>query len=234
MRVRVIAPIAAFLAMAMVAPRLYAFCFEPKIRVDDEFFVSDVVFAGTIVANQKTGLTPDGFFDGWDVTWRIDRVFRGPISVGGMMHIVFGNDSGRFPFDTKVGRHFLIFAVPYSGHKGKFAVDSCGNSGPLSRATSTISEIRDLPHRDGGLLYGAIYDGDEEATIVATGAGHTYSTVSGRHGKFSLRVTPGVYTVTATKKGHVYTDFDLAYKHANAVTVPVGGSAGVAFREQGR
>ena len=218
----------------LLQPQLRAFCFEPKIRVDDEFFVSNLVFTGTLVADQKLGLTPEGYYDEDAFTWRVQRVFRGAIHAGDMVRTYSGNDSGRFPFDVEVGQRFLIFAFSYPTHKGGFAADSCGNSVPLSVAASTITEIRKLPTRHGGLLYGQMIDSDDGVRIVATGPGGKYSTVSGSDGKFSIPVPPGIYAVTATKPGHTYVDFDLAYKHSKAVTVPDGGSAGLAFREQGR
>jgi hypothetical protein len=223
------------LVLAVLAtPRLHAFCLEPKIRVDDEFFVSDLVFTGTLVADHKLGLTPDGYYGEDAFTWRVQRVFRGAIHSGDMVRTYSGNDSGRFPFDVKVGQHFLIFAFPYPTHKGGFAADNCGNSVPLSEAASTITEIHKLPTRHTGLLYGQMIDSDEGVRIVATGAGGKYSTVSGSDGKFSIPVPPGIYVVTATKPDHVYADFFPAYKNSKAVTVPVGGSAGLAFREKGK
>jgi hypothetical protein len=111
MRKRIISCIA-LLALAILAmPSLHAFCYEPKIRVDDEFFVSDLVFTGTIIADQKIGLTPDGFYDEDAFTWRVQQVFRGAIHTGDMVRTYSGNDSGRFPYDVKVGQHFLIFAL---------------------------------------------------------------------------------------------------------------------------
>jgi hypothetical protein len=222
----------------MNGPALLAFCLEPKIRVDDEYFVSDLVFTGTIIADRKVGVTPDGFYDGHDFTWRVSSVFRGPIRPGNLVHTYSGDDSGRFPFEAEeghnVGLRFLIFASADINQKGGFAVDGCGNSVHLSKAASTIAEIRQLPNCHGGLLYGEMYDGDEGTRIVAMGPKGKYSTVSGPHGKFSMPVPPGKYAVTASKTGHIYSDMDMAYKSAKDVTVPDGGSAGLAFREQGK
>jgi hypothetical protein len=230
--------IASLLMGMMAAPHLHAFCFEPKIRVDDEFFVSDLVFTGTIVADDKTGMTPEGFYDGHDFTWRVSRVFRGAVRPGDFVHTYSEDGSGRFPLEAEeghqVGRRFLIFAFPDPTHKGVFGVDDCGNSVPLAKAASKVGEILQLPHRHGSVLYGEMFDWDEGVRIVATGADRTYSTLSDSHGKFELHVRPGNYSVAATKPGHIYTDFEFAYKPANAVRVPDGGSAGVAFREKGK
>lgn len=226
--------LAAFAIMALYPVHVHAFCYAPKIRVDDEFFVSDLVFTGTLVADQKIGLTPEGYYDEDAFTWRVQRAFRGAIHSGDMVRTYSGNDSGRFPYEVKVGQRFLIFAFADSTHKGGFAADNCGNSIPLSKAAPTIALVRDLPNRHGGLLYGQMIDGDAGVRIVATRAVGKYSTVTGSDGKFAIRVPPGTYTVTATKPDHLYRDFDLAYKHSNAVNVPDGGSAGLAFREEGK
>jgi hypothetical protein len=117
---------------------------------------------------------------------------------------------------------------------GEYSVDDCGNSVPLSQGTRTIAEIQTLPGRHGGLLYGEMFDGDEGVRVIATAGGKKYETVSGAEGKFSLRVPPGTYSVTAAKSGHTYTDFELAYKRSKNVVIPDGGSAGLAFCEVGR
>ena len=242
MKSRIVSCVVLFALAILATPRLHAFCLEPKIRVDDEFFVSDVVFTGTLIEDQKLVLTSDGhyvltsegYYDEEAYTWRVQRVFRGVIHPGDMVRTYSANDSGRFAYDTEVGQHFLIFANPDPTHKGGFVADSCGNSAPLSKATPTIAEIRQLPTRHGGLLYGKMIDGDVGVRITAIGAGGKYSAITGPDATFSIRVPPGTYAVTATKQGHTYVDFDLAYKHSKAAAVPDGGSAGLAYREQGR
>jgi len=224
--------------LTTIAPMARAFCLEPKIRVDDEYFVSDVVFTGTITRDQKVGLTPQGFYDEDIFTWRVDRVFRGSIHPGDEVRTGSGNDSGRFPFEAaeghQVGRHFLIFASVDPSSRKNYAVDNCGNSTLFAKAARTIREIEGLPSHRGGLLYGVMYDGDEGVRIIATGLnGKKYLTVSD-YGKFTVRVSSGTYSVAAIKQGRVYADMDVAYKHAEKVTVPDGGSAGLAFREKGR
>lgn len=156
------------------------------------------------------------------------------IHPGDMVRTYSANDSGRFAYDIEVGQHFLIFANPDPTHKGGFVADSCGNSIPLSQATRTITEISQLPSRHGGLLYGKLIDADAGVRITAIGAGGKYSAITGPDGTFSIRIAPGTYAVTATKPGHTYIDYDLAYKDSKAVKVPDGGSAGLAYREQGK
>jgi hypothetical protein len=224
--------------MFLVTSQIHAVCSEPKIRVDDEFFVSELVFSGTIVADRKVGLASDGAYDGHDFSWRINEVYRGAVRAGELVHTYSSDDSARFPWDAEdghqVGRRFLIFTFPDSEHKGQLAVDDCGNSALLSKAARTIAEIRTLPNGHGGLLYGEMFDGDIGVRIIATAAnGKTYSALSNRNGKFTIRLPSGTYSVTAAAPGRIYEDFELAYKTSHRVTVPNGGSAGLAFREKG-
>lgn len=52
--------LAVFAIILLYPVHARAVCFEPKIRVDDEFFVSDLVFTGTLVEDQKIGLARGG------------------------------------------------------------------------------------------------------------------------------------------------------------------------------
>jgi hypothetical protein len=216
-----------------------AFCNVPPIRLDDEFFVSDLVFEGSIVADRKIGLTPDGFFDARSFTWRVDRVFRGSIVPGQRVVTLTGNDSGRFPLDagsssSLVGGKFLIFALTNRQHVGLFAVDQCGNSRPLREAASKIREIEDLRNHHGGLIYGSMMDGERNVQITAKGRAGKFSAMTTNDGSFSIKVPPGRYSVVAQESGHVFVDTDIAYKDSRSVFVPEGGGAGLSFREKGR
>lgn len=102
----------------------------------------------------------------------------------------------------------------------------------MFKSSSAIAAIRGLPNQHNGLLYGEMIDGDEGVSIVATGAAGKFSTISDSKSKFSLRVPPGAYPVTASNPEFAYTDFDLAYKDSHSVKVPDGGSAGLAFRHK--
>ncbi len=227
------------LALLLLNKPADAYCNVPPIRLDDEFFVSDIVFTGSIVADRKIGLTPEGFFEARSFTWRVDRVLRGSIVPGRRVTTFTGNDSGRFPLDagqsgSLVGGKFLIFAFRDRQHSGFFAVDSCGNSRPLSEAASKIHEIEDLPHHHGGLIYGSMMDGERGVQITAGGGSGKFSTMTKEDGSFSMKLPPGRYSVVAQEPGHVFVNTDIAYKDSNNVFVPDGGSAGLSFREKGR
>ena len=214
----------------------YAFCLKPKIRVDDEFFVSDIVFVGTIISDQKIGVTSDGFYDSQLFGWRVSKVLRGSIEPGHLVITYSGNDSGRFPFEAEeghqTGRNFLVFARKYPTRPGAYAVDNCGNSVPSYEAKETLNEIRDLAHRRGGLLYGAMMDRDSNVRIEARGVAGNFTAMTDADGTFQIKLPPGHYDVTATKAGHIYVYTDIAYKRSRDVSVPVGGSAGLSFRDQ--
>lgn len=226
-------------ALLLLTKSAEAYCNVPPIRVDDEFFVSDIVFTGSIVGDKKIGLTPEGFFEARSFTWRVDRVFWGSIVPGQRVETLSGNDSGRFPLDagrsrSLVGGKFLIFAFTDRQHSGLFAVDSCGNSRPLREAASKIHEIEELPHHHGGLIYGSMMDGDRGVQITAKSSGRNFSTTTKEDGSFLIKLPPGHYSVVADEVGHVFVDTDIAYKRSNNVFVPNGGSAGLSFREKSR
>jgi len=211
----------------------------PQIRLDDEFFVSDIVFTGTIVADRKIGLTREGFFEARVFTWRVDTVLRGAITSGQQVKTFTGNDSARFPLESGAagslaGRSFLVFAFRDEQHAGSFAIDNCGNSVPLRAAKSKISEIKALPLHHGGLLYGSMMDGDAGVRITAKGSVGSFSTATKDDGSFQINVPPGHYSVIAERPGKVFSKTDIAYKDPNDVVVPDGGSAGLSFREKGR
>jgi hypothetical protein len=216
-----------------------AFCNVPPIRVDDEFFVSDIVFTGSIIADKKIGLTPDGFFEARSFTWRVDKVLRGSIVPGQRVITVTGNDSARFPLDaggsrSLVGGKFLILAFTDRQHAGLFAVDSCGNSRRLNDAASKIRQIENLPNHHGGLIYGSMMDGERGVQITVRGSAGDFSTTTQEDGSFSIKLPPGRYSVVAEEAGHVFVDTDIAYKDSRNIFVPDGGSAGLSFREKGR
>lgn len=228
-----------FVALVLVNEPAEAYCNVPPIRLDDEFFVSDIVFTGSIIADKKMGLTSDGFFEARSFTWRVDKVLRGSIVPGQRVRTITGNDSARFPLDagrsgSLVGGKFLIFALKDRQHTGVFAVDQCGSSMPLQEAASKIRQIEELPHRHGGLIYGSMVDGDRGVQITAIGRGGTFSTITKEDGTFSITLPPGRYSVVAEEAGHVFVDTDIAYKDSHNLVVPDGGSAGVSFREKGR
>jgi hypothetical protein len=228
-----------FVAFFLLNKPAEAFCNVPPIRLDDEFFVSDIVFIGSIVSDKKIGLTPEGFFEARSFTWRVDRVLRGSIVPGQRVRTFTGNDSGRFPLDAGQlislgGGKFLIFAFRDRQHTGFFTVDSCGNSRPLHEAASKIHEIEDLPHHHGGLIYGSMMDGERRVQITAGGSSGKFSTMTKEDGSFSIKLPPGRYIVVAQEPGHVFVNTDIAYKDSTNVIVPDGGSAGLSFRAKGR
>ncbi len=223
------------LFLLVLAPEAGAFCLTPKIRIDDEFFVSDLVVTATLIHDQKLDMDKDGFYTGHDFSWRVIHVYRGKIRPDQTFVTHSGNDSGRFPLDAEESHvnpgPYLLFAFK---DKSVFAVDNCGNSKPVSQAERTLREIGQVGKSPDGIIYGRLLPGPIglDPTLVTVSAiggnGHHQTRVEG-HGDFKLRVPPGIYRVVATARGYEFKSDKLSYKNPEHLTVPRGGSAGVAF-----
>jgi len=219
----------------------YAFCYEPKIRVDDEFFISDSVFIGQIAAVKKIGLTPEGYYDSYEISWTVLQVFRGSHRPSEVIKTVSGNDSGGFlDADIPLGSSYVVFAQ-ISNVTSELVVDGCGNSALFKDSFSTISKIKAIRTQPTGLLYGELINCDVNFArfkvncsgieVVARSKSGTYSTTTNPDGTFLFPVPSGVYSVTMMNKGIKCTAYDLSYKNPTRVAVPGGGSAGLAFEQ---
>lgn len=223
------------LFLLVLAPRARASCLNPEIRVDDEFFVSDLVVTATLIHDQKLGVEKDGSYAGHDFSWRVSHVYRGGMKPGETFVTHSDNDSGRFPDDAE-DKHisrgpYLLFAFK---HKAVFAVDNCGNSKPVSRAHQALREIAQVGKSPDGLIYGGLSPGPSGMDpslimMTAVSASSKYQARLGVNGDFKLKVPPGTYRVVATARGHELKPDELSYKDPAHLTVPRGGSAGVAF-----
>lgn len=223
------------LLLLVLVSRARAVCLSPAIRVDDEYFVSDLVVTASLIHDQKLGVEKDGSYAGHDFSWRVSHVYRGGMKPGETFVTHSDNDSGRFPDDAE-DKHisrgpYLLFAFK---HKAVFAVDNCGNSKPVSRAQQALREIAQVGKSPDGLMYGGLSPGPwgidpSLVTITAISESGQYKTRLGVFGSFKLRVPPGTYRVVATARGHELKPDELSYKNPEHLTVPRGGSAGVAF-----
>jgi hypothetical protein len=215
--------------------RARALCFTPEIRVDDEFFVSDLVVTATLIHDQKLGMNKDGNYTGHDFTWRVIHVYRGGIKPGEPFVTNSENGSGRFPFDAEE-RHvsagpYLLFAFK---DKAAYAIDSCGNSKPVSQAQRVLREIAQVGRSPDGMIYGGLSPGPSGldptlVTVTVIGENGRHQARLGENGNFKLYVPSGTYRVVATARGYDLKRDELSYKDPEHLTVPRGGSAGVAF-----
>jgi hypothetical protein len=82
---------------------------------------------GTKLSGGEIGESRDGYFlAGTELTVRVDRIFKG--SPPRTLTLFSENSSGRLPLAD--GTLYLLFV--YQDH-GRFVVDNCGNSSPLSK-----------------------------------------------------------------------------------------------------
>jgi hypothetical protein len=96
---------------------------------------------------------------------RVNRILRG--KAARTILIYETNDSGRATFGWVPGREYLLFLFESSERKGDWALDGCGNSGPLDKARTALSEITTIKTaRGGGVIHGVL--GGSEQLPFAT------------------------------------------------------------------
>lgn len=199
-----------------------AVCFKPNPRVCAEFFHSDAVFVGTVVAEIPV-LAEEGFCEGWVYRLRARKTYRGPAQ--DMFEVFTGNDSARLPLD--VGETYLLFA---STSGGRLTIVGCGNSAKLSEAGDAIRQLEKLMKRlksasDGevsgvvGEYVGNDAPGVAEVVVTARGGGKSYEGVTGKDGWFHIPVPPGAYVVSARSAKGAVVPYDLSYDDPQHVVV---------------
>lgn len=118
-----------------------AACVNGHPTVPQEYNSSKVVFIGIVISTEKTSEAADGyFFNGDTYAVKPTRMYKGKVE--GTVELFSENSSGRFPMELK--REYLVFA--YADH-GRLAINNCGNSNLLSRATKATTEVARLSHQ---------------------------------------------------------------------------------------
>jgi hypothetical protein len=156
-----------------------AACRQPDPKVCAEFFKSDVVFVGTVLA-LRTVPTKGDFYDGWWYRLRVRKMFRGPDRE--TVEVFTENSSVRFPLT--VGNEYLLFAKDFGG---RLEIAHCGNSGLLSQSLQEIQEIEQIGKVPTGTIEGrvvspATWKGVDEVRVTARGEDGAYSAVTGPNG----------------------------------------------------
>jgi hypothetical protein len=209
-------------AQAVAIGSAVAVCFKPNPRVCAEFFHSDAVFVGTVVAEIPV-LAGEGFDEGRVYRLRARKTYRGPAQ--DMFEVFTGNDSARLPLD--VGETYLLFA---STSGGRLTIVGCGNSTKLSKAGDAIRELENLIKRlksatDGevsgvvGEYVGNDAPGVAGVLVTAHGGGKSYEGVTGKDGSFHIPVPPGAYVVSARSARGAVIPYDLSYDDPQHVVV---------------
>ncbi len=222
--------------MLLLAPLAMAFCFVPQPRLTcAEYFASQLVVEATLVQTKIIGDKGDPLgIEAHVYTLAVNKVMRGKIV--GRIQVYDGNDSGRTTFDWTRGKKYLLF-LSYVPSENSWALDSCGNSGPLDAAKAALSEIEAInASHDGGVIYGVV---SQEALstpipgvhIEAKGENGEYVATTDEKGKFQMKVSAGNYSVSASQNGISFKKADISYEDPGRIQIEPGGCAQVQFAE---
>lgn len=208
-----------------------SFCNVPQPRlVCAEYFASQLVVEATLVQTRELHDIddPEGI-SAFVYTLRVKRVLRG--TVAGTIRVHEGNDSGRATFDWVEGREYLLFLFQSAEQKGAWALDGCGNSGPLSKAAMALSEIAEIKKaRGSGVIHGVV---SEQALSTPVAGVHVeawgpmgrYAATTNEKGEFQINVPAGRYIVGAVESG--FNAADISYEHLRDIQIDPGGCAQV-------
>jgi hypothetical protein len=230
-----------FLAVVPLLPLpVMAFCNVPQPRlVCSEYFASRVVVEATLVrtsddeSEMDKKANPDLPPAAYIYSLRVNRVHRG--KAARTIFVYEANDSGRATFDWVPGREYLLFLFESSERKGAWALDGCGNSGPISEAKMALSEIALIQAaRGGGVIHGVVSEQALSTPIAgvhveAQGAAGRYTATTNQKGEFQLNVPAGRYVVLATKAGVTFGTADISYEDPRKIQIEPGGCAQVQF-----
>ena len=213
---RLLRPLALLITLAT---SLWAVCRQPHPRVCTEFFDSDVVLSGTVIAVRTDGA--EDFPAGWFYTVRVGELFRGPS--GKTVEFWTENSSARFPLSK--GRQYLLFAQK---DDSQLELTCCGNSTFLEDSADAIRQIREiLKTKSGGEISGRIgrVDSNDFAgvRVTAIGAKGTFEVLTDKNSWFHMRVPDGAYRVRAHAPGRNFVSYDLSYDDPDNIVVHPGG-----------
>jgi len=111
-------------------------CLEGHPSVRQEYAKSWAVFTGRVLSAREVPPTADDrWLNGTMYTVGVRRVMRGTPPT--RLDVFSENSSGRFPMDR--GVVYLLFVYH---DLGRYAVDNCGNSAPLSQAGAALDTLR--------------------------------------------------------------------------------------------
>lgn len=225
------------LRLAILAPLLVgqamAVCNVPQPRlVCAEYFASRVVVEATLLKTRtvRDKADPEGV-EAFVYTLHAERVLRGDIAA--QFQIYEGNDSGRATFEWKAGRNYLLFLF-YSDHADLWALDGCGNSGPLGSAKAVLTQIYAIQGRhDSGVIHGLVSEGPASpipgVRIEARGTDSRYGATTNGKGEFQIEVTVGDYRLRALRTGLSFQTAEFSYEDPHNVRIEPGGCAQVQF-----
>ena len=212
-----------------------AICGAPQPRlVCAEYSASQLVVEATLVKTEQDAPEYPSFHV---YTLSVNRTLRG--KVAGNIRVYEGNDSGRASFDWVPGREYLLFLSYVANDHTSWELDGCGNSGPLSAAKITLSQIAAVKTaRGGGVIHGQVRGSEAlPATpipgvrVEASGTTSRYSAMTNEKGEFEIKVPAGQYVVRATRSGMTFDKADFSYEDPRRVRIEPGGCAQIELAE---
>lgn len=207
-------------------PAAGAFCPSPPIKPNGEFFKRDIVFIGTVVSVRYTDADSD-HIDGWFYQVRVERLFKGPVQ--SKFTIYTENSSVRLPLEQN--HTYLLFA---DRTDGRLVVDSCGNSGLLSKAGETVQSIERISHAppngeiEGWVIaeiggrYGNYVSG---VRIAIRDGSKVYTAITDKDGRFHFRVPAGRYSVDFDSSEHYLDTWEFVWYDAHGFPLHAGETA---------
>jgi len=233
---KVLAYLLCAVLMATPVPRAVAFCNVPQPRlVCAEYFKSQLVVEAKLdqikAIRDETG--PDAVL-AHVYTLEVNRVIRG--TTGASVQVYEGEDSGRATFDWVLGKRYLLFLFR-NAQENSWALDGCGNSGPLDKAGAALSKIEAIKRAlDGGTIYGIVSQQALSRTIPgvhveAQGKDSRYAAATNDRGEFQMNVPAGHYSVLVVEHGVSFEKTDISYEDPAGIQIEPGGCAQIQFAE---
>jgi hypothetical protein len=222
--------------MLLSAPFAFAFCFVPQPRLTcAEYFASRLVVEATLVQTKIISDKGDPLgIEAHVYTLAVNKVMRGKAM--GRIQVYEGNDSGRATFNWTRGKKYLLF-LSYVPSENSWALDSCGNSGPLDTANAALSEIEAVnASHDGGVIYGVVSQQALSAPIPGVrvevkGENGEYVATTDEKGEFQMKVPAGRYSARASQNGISFSKADISYEDPGNIQIEPGGCAQVQFAQ---
>jgi len=234
--------LAVSLAMCLaVSPQVAAaLCSEPQPRlVCAEYFASQVVVEAKLLRIEPVveNHDPDSI-DAYFFTLNTARLLRGTIEP--TFRVYEGNDSGRASFRWIVGRTYVLFLFKSHDNSGAeaWALDGCGNSGPVSKSAAVLRSISHInPASRVGTVSGVVsapgLAGELDGVRLAVrGASRSFEVVTDRRGRFQVSVPPGDYAIEAVRPSTPLIPFEFSYEDPNHLHVEPGTCAQVQLTQQ--
>ena len=214
---------ASVLLALLLAASARAICLHPAPRLlCAEYSQSDAVVTARLLRTRQVTLSNDD--DVLLLTMQTEKVLRGKMR--SVFTVVDSPYTGR-ALVPKKGQRYLLF-LSYSKNYKAWALDSCGNSGPLEESAEVLKGIDQMKEQTGGTIQGVVWP-DPGATILVHGSQHTFKTTTDDKGEFKVQVPAGAYSVSVNHDGKRFEPDPLSYEDPKRLRIYDGGCAQVQF-----